>query len=55
MPPFTRAGRTSLTVNVDVYIQRNSKAPLCLKVSKAELIYVALDEERKPRAVPDNQ
>lgn len=48
-----KTGRTSLVVNVDVYIQRNAADPIVLKVSKAELVYVALDTERKPRPVPN--
>lgn len=46
-------GKSSITVEVKVYAQRNSKAPETIKVTQAELIYVALDEDRKPRLVPD--
>lgn len=46
-------GRTSITVDIEVYAQRNPASPLCVKVSDAQLIYVAVDEHGKPRAVPD--
>lgn len=48
-----KTGRTSLTVNVEVYVQRNPSDLQTIKVSTAELIYVALDEKRKPRVVPE--
>ena len=50
-----KTGRTSLTVNVEVYVQRNPSEPQIMKVSTAELIYVALDDDRKPRVVPSDQ
>ena len=45
-------GRTSITVKVEVYAQRNPGNPETIKVTEAELTYVALDENRKPRSVP---
>ncbi|MCK5668117.1 MAG: acyl-CoA thioesterase, partial [Gammaproteobacteria bacterium] len=45
-------GRTSITVKVEVYAQRTPAKVETIKVTEAELTYVALDENRKPRAVP---
>ncbi len=47
-----KVGRTSITVKVEVYAQRNPGKPETKKVTEAELTYVALDENRKPRSVP---
>ncbi|MCS3903004.1 acyl-CoA thioesterase YciA [Methylohalomonas lacus] len=48
-------GRTSMTIHVDVYSQRHLGAPgaAVLHVADAELTYVALDDERRPRTVPE--
>lgn len=50
---LVRVGRTSITVKVEVYAQRNPENMQTVKVTEAELTYVALDENRKPRRVPD--
>lgn len=47
-----KVGRTSLTVDVQVYAQRDPAKPVCVKVTEAELTYVAVDENGKPRVVP---
>ncbi|WP_309624901.1 acyl-CoA thioesterase [Methylibium sp.] len=44
-----RIGRTSITVNVEVYAERNPAAPLVVKVTEASLTYVAIDLRGKPR------
>lgn len=49
---IVKVGRTSITVNVEVYAQRDPANPTCIKVTEATLTYVAVDEERKPRIVP---
>ena len=49
---ITKVGRTSITVNVEVYAQRDPERPTCVKVTEATLTYVAVDEKRKPRVVP---
>ena len=49
---ITKVGHTSITVNVEVYAQRDPERPTCVKVTEATLTYVAVDENRKPRAVP---
>jgi len=47
-----KLGRTSLTVKVEVYAQRNPGNLETIKVTEAELTFVALDENRKPRSIP---
>lgn len=48
---IVRIGRTSITVSVEVYSQRNPAAPECVKVTEATLTYVAVDAQRRPRVV----
>lgn len=48
-----KTGRSSITVNVDVYAERNPTNPVIVKVTEAQLTYVALDENRKPRPLPE--
>ena len=47
-----RVGRTSLTVKVEVYAQRNPGNVKVVKVTEAELTYVALDKNLRPREIP---
>ncbi len=47
-----RVGHTSLTVDVEVYAQRQRFGSEVVKVTEAQLTYVAVDDERKPRLVP---
>jgi acyl-CoA thioesterase YciA len=46
-----RVGRTSVTVDVEVYAQRGRIEEFCVKVTEATLTYVAVDAERRPRPV----
>lgn len=50
-----KVGRTSITVNVEVYAQRDPVKPSCVKVTEATLTYVAVGEDRRPRVVPPEQ
>lgn len=45
-----RVGRTSVTVNVEVYAERGIPQRV-VKVTEATLTYVAMDEMRRPRPV----
>jgi acyl-CoA thioesterase YciA len=45
-----RVGRTSITVNVEVFAERGV-AQTVVKVTEATLTYVAVDENRRPRPV----
>ena len=48
----TRIGRTSITVEVEVYAERFSDQGKYLKVTEARLTYVAIDADGLPRPVP---
>jgi acyl-CoA thioesterase YciA len=47
-----RVGHTSVTVHVEVYAQRLRQADQIVKVTDANLTYVAIDMEGKPRPIP---
>ena len=49
---ITREGRTSITVSVEVYAQRNPGEEITVKVTEASLTYVAVGPDRKPRDLP---
>lgn len=52
---IVKIGRTSITVDVSVYAQRGVREggeEICIKVTEAVLTYVAIDNDRRPRAVP---
>ena len=46
-----KVGRTSITVSVEVYAQRNPVKEETVKVTEATLTYVAVDSQRRPRVV----
>jgi acyl-CoA thioesterase YciA len=51
---IVETGRTSIKVKVEVFVERLHKGETtCEKVTEATLVYVAIDENRKPRALPD--
>jgi acyl-CoA thioesterase YciA len=47
-----RVGRTSVTVNVEVYAERNPANLHVVKVTEANLTYVAIDGSGRPRPIP---
>jgi acyl-CoA thioesterase YciA len=47
-----RIGKTSVTVNVEVYAERNPADLQVVKVTEANLTYVAIDRNGKPRPIP---
>jgi acyl-CoA thioesterase YciA len=47
-----RVGNTSITVRVEVYAERNPADVQVVKVTEANLTYVAIDREGKPRQIP---
>lgn len=49
---LTRIGRTSITVQVEVYAERYHAQGQYIKVTEASLTYVAIDDNGKPREVP---
>ena len=46
-----RIGRTSITVNVEVYAERNPANLQVVKVTEANLTYVAIDRDGRPRPI----
>ena len=49
---ISRVGRTSITVDVEVYAQRNPGDVICVRVTEASLTYVAVGANRRPRELP---
>lgn len=47
-----KVGNTSITVAVEVYAERNRLQADTVKVTEAMFVYVATDDQRKPRAIP---
>jgi acyl-CoA thioesterase YciA len=47
-----RVGNTSVTVHVEVYAERDPANLHVVKVTEANLTYVAIDDHGKPRPVP---
>jgi acyl-CoA thioesterase YciA len=47
-----RTGRTSITVDVSVYTERSRLKAQVAKVTEATLVYVATDDQRRPRTLP---
>ena len=50
---ITHVGRTSVTVDVQVYAERNPGKMVCVKVTEASLTYVAVGPDRRPRPLPE--
>lgn len=51
---IVREGRTSVTVNVEVFAQRMGMAADVVKVTEATLTFVATDSKRMPCPLPPN-
>jgi acyl-CoA thioesterase YciA len=47
-----RTGRTSITIEMSVYTERSRLKTEVAKVTEATLVYVATDEQRRPRVLP---
>ena len=47
-----RIGRTSITIQVEVYAERYDAQGQYMKVTEANLTYVAIDEQGRPRPIP---
>ena len=50
-----RIGRTSVTVGVEVYAERNPAQLHVVKVTEAHLTYVAIDRDGRPRPIPPQE
>ncbi len=49
---IVKTGTSSITVNVEVYAERSRLQAETVKVTEATLTYVAVGEDRRPRALP---
>lgn len=49
---IVRTGRTSVTVRVEVFAERNYAEPVVVRVTEAELTYVAIDGDGGKRELP---
>ena len=49
---ITRVGRTSVTVKVEVFAERFQSQGQYVKVTEANVTYVAIDDTGKPREIP---
>ncbi len=49
---LSRIGRTSVTVQVEVYAERFRSQGTYIKVTEASLTYVAIDDNGQPRELP---
>jgi acyl-CoA thioesterase YciA len=49
---ITRIGKTSISVHVEVYAERNPANLQVVKVTEANLTYVAIDSDGAPRTLP---
>ena len=50
-----KVGRTSITVDVQVFAERNPANPVLVKVTEAQLTYVAINDDGTKRDVPQEQ
>ncbi|MBK6998426.1 MAG: acyl-CoA thioesterase [Rhodoferax sp.] len=49
---LSRIGRTSITVQVEVYAERYGTQGTYIKVTEATVTYVAIDDSGRPREIP---
>ena len=49
---IARVGRTSVSIDVEVFAQRNPADLVTVKVTEASLTYVAVGEDGRPRPLP---
>ena len=46
-----KIGNTSITIVIEIYVERNPRKIETIKVGEAEIVYVAIDDNGKPRPV----
>ena len=49
---IVKIGRTSITVDVEVYAERHPENPVVVKVTEARLTYVAVGNDGQKREIP---
>ena len=50
-----KTGTTSMTVFVEVFARRDNGLCECIKVTEATVVYVAVDKNRQPVAIPEEK
>lgn len=50
---ITRIGKTSVKINVKAFAERQGKSHHAHLVTEADLTYVAVDDQRRPRHLPE--
>ena len=50
-----RSGRTSVTVNVEVFAERDPARPITVTVTEATLTYVAIGQQGSKRSLPESE
>ena len=50
-----RIGTSSITVHVRAFVERQGTTHECFQVTEADLTYVAVDAQRRPRPVPKGE
>ncbi len=48
-----KVGKTSITVKIEVCAQRDRTEKECVKVTEATVVYVAVDDSRQRKTVPE--
>ena len=49
---IVKVGRTSITVDIQVYAERNPTHPVVVKVTEAQFTYVAINDDGSKRELP---
>ena len=49
---IVKVGRTSITVDIQVYAERNPSHPVVVKVTEAQFTYVAINDDGSKRELP---
>ncbi len=49
---IVKVGRTSITIDVQVFAERHPANPIVVKVTEAQLTYVAIDDQGNKRELP---
>jgi acyl-CoA thioesterase YciA len=52
---IVHVGKTSITAHVEVYAERNPANVQVVKVTEANLTYVAIDRDGRPRNIPKEE
>ena len=48
---IVQIGNSSMTIDIEIFVERNPQAVEIIQVADAQLVYVAVDEKGRPRPV----